>query len=80
MLVRIFERPDGQVSVMRPNQRLRIEGETDQAFLDRIGEATVKGDSSLAGLVFVDVEESELPQDRAKRNSWRLKNGKIEIA
>ena len=78
MLVRIFERPDGKVSVMRPNLRLRLEGESEQAFIDRIGQATIAGDPSLAGLPFTDMDESTLPQDRSSRNLWRLKDGKVE--
>jgi len=77
MLVRIFEQPDGTLSIIRPNARMREEGEGDQAFIDRIAGAAMAGDSSLAGLPFTDLDESALPQDRTLRNAWRLKDGKV---
>ena len=78
MLVRIFEQPDGKVSVMRPNPRLRLEGESEQAFVNRMGKKLVGDDPTLARLVVVDMDDKTLPQDRSSRNLWRLKDGKVE--
>ena len=79
MLVRVFNREDGGVSILKPNERLRLKGETDNAFIERIAAGPMKNDPGLAKLKYIDVEEASLPSDRTDRNSWRLEGKKIVV-
>ena len=66
-LCRVFQHLDGSVSVLRLNPRLTdvtLDGETAK-------------NSSLQGLPFIDVDESQIPIDRGNRHNWRIKDGKI---
>ena len=79
MKFRVFQDVDGSVRIVHPNPRYRLDGESDDAFIERIGQKTVLGDPSLAGLPFVDVDEATLPNDHSKREKWRGQGEKIVV-
>lgn len=69
MLCRVWYKPDGQVAVTHPAPKARLDGETDQEFLDRVCVKTAK-ELGLEGLDYDDVEPSTLP-NRKDRDKWR---------
>ena len=85
-ICRVFQNPDGSVSIMRPNPTLRQDGESDGAFIVRIADLNRANEEAVArangvppspALPFIDVDESEIPTDRQNRQNWRIKDGKI---
>ncbi|MGH9876203.1 MAG: hypothetical protein ACRD5H_01065 [Nitrososphaerales archaeon] len=69
---RVYTEPGGNVRILHPNEKMRKLGESDDAFITRMGAHAETGDPSLAGLPFIDVPQSEvLALDRAKRHKWR---------
>ena len=73
MLVRVFMKPDGTVSVLIPNPRLRLDGESEADFLERIYR---KDGGGLLGLPYQDVAQTDLPP-RADRKEWTIENARI---
>jgi len=79
------------VRIFYPNQKLRRDGEGEQAFLDRIMADVVKKVPSLEGLPWTDIDPDALPKTRTLpptvegalpenvRKRWRLKDGKVTI-
>lgn len=76
MMVRVIERADGGVSIIRPVRRRRA-GETARAYHDDIFGKATRNDKRLHGRAYVDLDDSELPPDREHRDSWRLVDGKV---
>lgn len=85
--VRVFYKPDGQVSIVHPapnarrkrvvisaNDREVLVDETDDAFFKRIMARTVAANPALTGLDYEDVNKTTLP-DRDKRGKWRGSKG-----
>lgn len=90
MLVRVVERADGTLSIIRPTAPQK-EGESDTEYLDRVTETALTADI-LKGRPYFDIEESELPErnevcedtscpstHHSARDAWRLVGGKPAI-
>lgn len=85
MIVRVFQRPDGRVSVLWPNSRNRRQGETDIAQLDRITAAN----PDVAGLPYLDLDPAQLPARTAPcagcggqhptRDQWTISAGRVVV-
>lgn len=71
MLCRVFQLPGGHVAILYPNERMRLPGESDEAFVDRLAgrDAKIHGWDTLT---FVDVDSSTLPADRRSRAKWEV--------
>lgn len=73
MKYRAFQAPGGNVRVVHPNPKMRLPEETDDAFIARIGANVVVKDPTLAGLPFVDVQQTAIDGlSRAQRHKWRI--------
>ena len=79
MKVRVYQEPSGNLRIVRINPRLREVDESDDDCFIRIAGMAEAGDSSLQGLSFVDVDEAEIPTDRAERYKWRIQAGKCVV-
>ena len=81
MKCRVFENPDGSVSIMRLNEKMRLQGESDDAFAVRMFPIEQEKNVSLSGLVFSDVEASDIPASRAFRKDFkrRMVAGKMRV-
>jgi hypothetical protein len=73
MIVRVFQEASGHVRIMRLNQKMRVQGETDVQFASRMFPLETAKQADLAGLSFVDMDETDLPTNRANRDKFRLK-------
>ena len=78
MKVRVYKNPDGSVRVLHPNPKLRLPGESDDSLISRIATQVEKGDPSLAGLSFIDVDRNTLPV-RQERDKWRLNGQRVIV-
>ena len=74
--VRVLKRNDGGVSVVYPISKSKRPGETEEQWLER-----VFAKANPNNLPYVDIDQSELPQDREDRNAWELddKEKKVKI-
>ncbi len=84
MKARAFERPDGSLIIFYPNYRKQLPTETEAEFLARVYARTMSADPQLAGLSFVDMDQSDVPPTvngkKDKRHAWRLNpQGKIIV-
>lgn len=88
MLVAVFHRPDGTVSVMRPVATLRGGSETEQAFVQRIAEQDGPKSPLTDGIPFVVVDQTMLParvqadaqgDTRPCRDAWRWNIDHVEL-
>jgi hypothetical protein len=61
---------DGGVSITHPNWRAKKPSETDDQFLERIARNMINP---------VALHPNDLPRDRANRNAWRLRDGKVVV-
>lgn len=78
MLVRVFFKSDGEISVLHPAPKARLEGEDDITFLERVSRKAVVG-TPLEGVRHEDMDDTLLP-DRKDRHKWRAKpGGGIEV-
>jgi hypothetical protein len=101
--VRVYQPPDGPARVVWPNWRTKrgdrvaitpdgdpvlVRGETDDEFLARVFATTEERDPTLQGLPFVDIEASQLPQERERRvgdevhdvrSGWRVSGGRVVV-
>jgi len=68
---RVYERPDGGVSVVTLAEKNRRPAESDDAFFARVIPKT-----GLEGLPYVDVDPATLPSRRF-RDAWTLTAGKV---
>ncbi len=66
---RVFYKADGSVAVMVPAPKARLEGETDDVFLQRICDMDAPK-IGLGGIPFDDMDKINLPE-RATRDKWR---------
>lgn len=79
MKVRVFQPPGQQVQILILNEKLRLEGESDDDFLNRIAPGEVEK-CNLVGLPFADIDKAEVyALDRSKRYAWRLDGKKVKI-
>jgi len=79
MKIRIIEKKDGSVTILRPIYKEKRSGESDQHFLDRISEKTVNDMSDIDNrgkFKDIDPDPSILPNSREFRNSWKFSNSK----
>lgn len=77
MKVKVYEQGDGTVRVLHPNPKMRLEGETDDEFVDRIAALSEQHDPSLGRAKSKrNVAADSLPP-RARRHAWRIKAGKL---
>ena len=81
MKVRVFENPDGSVRVMRLNEKMRLPGESDDAFAARMFPIELAKDVSLVSLASSDVDEVDIPASRADRKNFkrRMVAGKMRV-
>lgn len=78
MKVRVFQNLDGTVRVVHPNPKLRMAGESDDNFIARIASDAVDKDPTLAGLSFLDVDNTQLPT-RQDRRKWCINGSQMDI-
>ena len=71
MKVRVFENPDGSVRIMRLNEKMRLDGELDEAFAARMFPIEQEKDVSLSGLVSSDIDEIDIPASRVDRKNFK---------
>ena len=81
MKVRVFEKLDGSVCIMRLNEKMRLDGELDEAFAARMFPIEQEKDVSLSGLVFSDIDQIDIPANRADRKDFRRRTsaGKMRV-
>ena len=81
MKARVFENIDGSVRIMRLNEKMRLVGESDDAFAVRMFPIEQAKDVSLSGLASSDVEMIDIPTSRADRKSWkrRIRAGRMRV-
>lgn len=73
---RVFSEPSGHVHVLYLNEKLRLPGETDSDFMNRLGPTVASKSSGLAGLSFVDVDQAVIQAlPRSQRHKWRVNPG-----
>lgn len=77
MIRRVYKQADGSVRVLIPNERLRLPGETDTAFMDRIA-AQDASKSGLDGLPYEDIDHMDLPP-RKDRNDWVMEGRQVKV-
>ena len=70
----VYQREDGGVTVLTPAESFRLKGESDNDFLLRVSLKDVPLESRSSARV---IDVTDLP-DRAKRKTWKLRNGKLE--
>ncbi|MBI5233523.1 MAG: hypothetical protein HY880_04140 [Deltaproteobacteria bacterium] len=70
-LCRVYYQTDGQVSVVYPAPKEKRDGETGEAFLERVCQRL---DTNLNTLPFDDMDASILPS-RTDREKWRGSKG-----
>ena len=68
MLCRVYKKLDGSVAILRPNEKMRLPGESDATFMNRIATQDAPK-SNLQGLPFADIDPSVLPH-RKDRKDW----------
>ncbi len=68
---RVVQKPDGSVTVIRPGLHSRRPDEDELVWLDRVFTAHMESRGWI-GRPFVDMDVSNLPPERTKRNKWRL--------
>lgn len=66
--VRVIYRPDKTVVVIHPAPNSKRQDETEEEWLERVFTKAMQGD--LAGLLYDDINDSELPP-REDRRFWR---------
>ena len=81
MKARVFEQLDGSVRIMRLNEKMRLTGESDDAFAARMFPIEQAKDVSLSGLVSSDVDAIGIPTSRADRKNFklRMRAGKMRV-
>jgi len=68
MKVRILYRQDGGINIIHPVPNSKRPGETEEQWLKRVFDKATP-----EGLEYLDIDKSELPQDREDRNAWTHK-------
>lgn len=76
MQVRVFERANGTLAVVRAAPA--PPGEQADEWYRRAMLRTAEALPALAGLPYVDVDERELPA-HAERDQWRLVDGRVVV-
>ena len=77
---RVFSNPDGTVRIVHPVSDLQLPGESDDAFIQRVGLHAIGADPTLAGLPFIDVDQAQvLALSRKDRHKWRVDGQTIKI-
>lgn len=76
--VKVFKRKDGKVSIIKFNFSMKNDGESDEDFIERVT-AVHRQRQLYSGAEEYVLDESDIPSDRATRDGWNLKNGKIEV-
>lgn len=71
----IYTRPDGGLSVVHPAPQARLEGESEDGFLQRVLAKDVPSDAINVQIV----EEEIVPADRTFRNAWEADGSKISV-
>ena len=81
MKVRVFENLDGSIRIMKLNEKMRLQGESDDAFAVRMFPIEVAKQSGLAGLVSSDIDEADIPASRTDRKNFklRMRAGKMRV-
>ena len=81
MKCRVFENPDGSVRIMRLNEKMRLIGESDDAFAARMFPVELAKDASLSGLAHSDVDDVDLPPGHTDRKNWKrvMRAGKMRV-
>ena len=74
MKVRVVYKPDKSVSIIYPAPKSRRDNETEEQWLGRVFDKTMK--CSFKGLEFDDIDETTLPQTREDRDAWEGEKGK----
>lgn len=74
MIVRAYEMPDGTVRILVPNEKRRLPGESDAAFIVRLAARAERKDPSLkTALRSIDVDKTIVDGlDRSKRYAYRF--------
>jgi hypothetical protein len=80
MKCRVIERNDGKLSIVFPNPNSQRPNESEDEFLERAYQKTVRDKPEFQGLPYVDMEHSELPLDsngkKKDRDKWRMSSDK----
>lgn len=71
MKVRILYNKNGSISVFYPARKSKRPEETEEQWYKRVADK-----STPEGVEYDDVDSSEIPTDRSKRNCWTGKKGK----
>ena len=69
---RIIQKENGNISVIHPAPKSRLENETEAEWLDRVFTRATPD-----GAVFSDVDDAQIPSDRSFRNAWEIKDKKV---
>jgi len=72
--VRVVYKPDKSIAIIHPISKSRHPGETEKQWLDRVFAKAMSG--KLEGLLYDDIDKSELPQSREDRDAWEGEKGK----
>lgn len=74
MKVRVVYKPDKTVVIIYPAPKSKREGETEKEWLERVFTKAMRGE--LAGLLYDDIDSSDLPHSREDRDVWEGEKGK----
>jgi len=78
--LRCVVRVDGSiVTIIRPSEKFRLLGESDDALLDRAATLTIQKNPRYQGFTTVDIEETDMPTTRRFRNAWGRVGAKLEV-
>ena len=73
----VFTKPGRDTMTIKyPQEAARLEGETDEAFLQRIIEKEIPQELH-ASCVIVDIKD--IPNTRENRNAWKVEGGKVLV-
>ena len=76
--VAVWERPDGGISITHFGSEDKRANETDDEFITRHTNR-LKLDPAFASYTMTIIPSSDIPTDRANRNEWSLKSGKVIV-
>ena len=73
MKVRIVYKSDKTIAIIRPAPKSKRRDESIEQWIERVLSKGMQGE--LEGLLYDDINISDLPQDRKDRNAWRGEKG-----
>lgn len=74
----VWQEPSGHVRITHPDLSKKKPSETEEDFLNRIAETLKQKAPEFQSFTFTFLDENNLPNDRSRRNAWRLNpQGKV---